>query len=885
MAKPLDNSPELKTGNGYSKTEESVMKPNSKLHYHVARLLGICGFVLGSITVAQANITVTSLGDSGPGSLRQAIADAAPGEIVDFATTGTITLTSGELVVGKDLTISGPGAMNLIVSGNDASRVFNISSATTASVSDLTIANGYGVDFGGGVFNSGTLTISDCVITSNTNNGPWGGGIFNSGALVISNSTVSMNCAGPYYSGSWGGGIGNDGTMTAVNSIISSNYAGSAGGGIGNYNGSVRVLGGAVLENRAVYGGGIYNYGYSLITLTNTTISRNLGTWGGGFYSDGSTSDVIISSTICSNRAFNYGGINTVGQMIIGNSIVAGNLADGFGGISDCSGTVNSLDYNLIQNTTGATITGVTTHNIYGKDPKLGPLADNSGPTLTHALLPGSPAIDHGSSGGLTTDQRGLPRPFNFPAYFDADDGSDIGAYELQERAQTGPVFTVNSNDDTDDGIPGIAHCSLREAIAAANAFADTNTIDFAAEVPRLHTGVTGTITLTNGELVITNDLTITGPGATNLTVSGNNSSRVFRLTSAQNVNIGGLTITRGNSAGGGGNDGGGGIFSWGPNLLVRYCTVSGNYSSMSGGGIYCLGGAMTVLESTISSNSAQYGGGIRTWSATANLTGCSVVNNSARAMSAGGIEGNSYIALTNCTVSGNGGWYGGGLWIQGTAAIVNSTICSNSAVQGGGIYQFSSGAVALLNSIVAGNSATTGPDCNGGFNSLDFNLIQNTNGCTITNFTAHNLYNQDPKLGPLADLGGPTPTHALWFDSPAIDAGHSSGLTTDQRGLPRPIDSPDIANADSGDGSDIGAYEADPNLRIMAIEKVGSDIRLRFNTVLGRTYQVESEDNLDNSWTVLTTNIIGDGSSVQAIDAGAANLPKRFYRAVLPLP
>ena len=132
-----------------------------------------------------------------------------------------------------------------------------------------------------------------------------------------------------------------------------------------------------------------------------------------------------------------------------------------------------------------------------------------------------------------------------------------------------------------------------------------------------------------------------------------------------------------------------------------------------------------------------------------------------------------------------------------------------------------------------------------------------------------------------MADLGGPTPTHALRFDSPALDAGHSGGLTTDQRGLPRPIDDPNTPNAAGGDGSDIGAYEADPNLRLLSPEKIGGDIRLRFNTLFGRTYRLESEDNLDNSWSALTNNIPGTGSAIQALDTGAATLPRRFYRAV----
>ena len=106
-----------------------------------------------------------------------------------------------------------------------------------------------------------------------------------------------------------------------------------------------------------------------------------------------------------------------------------------------------------------------------------------------------------------------------------------------------------------------------------------------------------------------------------------------------------------------------------------------------------------------------------------------------------------------------------------------------------------------------------------------------------ITGTTTHNIYNQDPKLGPLADLGGPTPTHALRFDSPALDAGHSGGLTTDQRGLPRPIDDPNTPNAEGGDGSDIGAYEADPTLRMTGMAKSGPDIWLSFNSLFGRTY------------------------------------------------
>ena len=114
-----------------------------------------------------------------------------------------------------------------------------------------------------------------------------------------------------------------------------------------------------------------------------------------------------------------------------------------------------------------------------------------------------------------------------------------------------------------------------------------------------------------------------------------------------------------------------------------------------------------------------------------------------------------------------------------------------------------------------------------------------------------------------------------LRFDSP--DAGHSGSLTTDQRGSPRPLGTPAVAG---GDGSDIGAYEADPTLRLTTIAKSGNDILLNFTTVFGRSYQINSENNLGGSWTMVTNNIPGSGGVMQAVDAGGASQPQRFYRA-----
>jgi hypothetical protein len=163
-------------------------------------------------------------------------------------------------------------------------------------------------------------------------------------------------------------------------------------------------------------------------TIASNSASGSSFDFGGGIYQNG-TSLVIRGATIAGNQAEYGGGIYASGSTDCGDTVLAYNVA---GNGPDGSGTLNSSDYNLIQNTSGLTLTGTTTHNLTGQNPLLNPLADNGGPGPTMSPQLGSPVIDKGKNFGLTTDARGAPRPFDFPSIPNAagGDGSDIGAFE-----------------------------------------------------------------------------------------------------------------------------------------------------------------------------------------------------------------------------------------------------------------------------------------------------------------------------------------------------------------------------------------------------------------------------------------------------------------------
>jgi hypothetical protein len=374
----------------------------------------IVGLPLFHAAIAHAvTLTVTSTADVGAGTLRQAIADAASGDTINFSLPAgsVIGLLSGSLVINKNLTINGPGAQLLHVRNinpNIAANRFRIFTITSGgfnvAISGLTISNGNAAGSaggGGGIFNqTGTLTITSCAISGNGVHDGQGGGIVNiGGKLHIINSSVTGNSS---YGGIFIGGAGiynlsvpgYDSSANITNSTISNNDAwGGDGGGILN---DRRTLSGQPPPS-------------STVNVTNSTISNNSALVGGGIF----------------NASGNA--VNAVNTIMAKNVVIDS---------PDFRGELTSQGHNLIGDNSGAVIAPAAGDQIGTSaspiDPLLGPLQDNGGPTETQALLTGSTAIDAGNDATAPLrDQRNYVRSGR----------SDIGAFEF---GGTIPVTLAN---------------------------------------------------------------------------------------------------------------------------------------------------------------------------------------------------------------------------------------------------------------------------------------------------------------------------------------------------------------------------------------------------------------------------------------------------------
>ena len=400
-------------------------------------------------------------------------------------------------------------------------------------------------------------------------------------------------------------------------------------------------------------------------------------------------------------------------------------------------------------------------------------------------------------------------------------------------------TFTVTKIADTNDGTCD-ADCSLREAVDEASNSAGEDTIEFAS--PLFDTAQT--ITLGGNPITIDNhDVIINGTSAKLLTVDADMQSRVFQVFNGADVTFNNLTITGGNIS----NTGAGLQASSGVNVTINKSVIDNNHATSAGGGIFFLGQTLNINNSTISNNSGDRGGGIELSVGTAHLVNSTISGNDSDSSGGGLSDGVATYNLTNCTIVDNTSQTSGGG--------INVSLTPN-----------------IVNTIIANNSAPTGPDIRGTINSLDYNLIEDTTDATINGDTDNNITGLDPLLGELADNGGDTPTHRLLPGSPAIDKGSDivftfSSITNrksrfksivsnslgigeideDQRGIARPQDIAFVPNADGGNGSDIGAYEVAPDPISIEITSFGGIVRDENGRAIPRAI-VEIVDSMDNS-------------------------------------
>ncbi len=410
----------------------------------------------------------------------------------------------------------------------------------------------------------------------------------------------------------------------------------------------------------------------------------------------------------------------------------------------------------------------------------------------------------------------------------------------LAPGAQAGS-FTVTTLGDAPANACD-ASCTLRDAIDAGAADATPDTITFAS-------GLSGTIELTQGQLEIYDETNLQGPGANAVTVDGNGLDNVFYVrTEPKSARIADLTVTGGNATKGGGiylfdtaptnstltvdgvtftansaSDGGGALDAAGGNVVVTGARFVNNAAGDSGGAITGSPLNLSIADSTFAGNiSGDDGGAIRVAGSMQSLLieGSTFTGNKANNGGALLLFGPTAAGtIRNSTFTGNTATATGGA-IDDTNArdvttqLQNSTITGNTAATGGGVYrrgyddpgQPGDDNLVVSSTIIAGNTAGTGPDIaqgvmppppvNGSF-IIGNSLIQNPGTAPVTT-SAPNLTGVDPRLGPLADNGGPTQTMLPAAGSPVINAGTSNALATDQRGAPRT----------SGGGTDIGAVE-----------------------------------------------------------------------------
>jgi predicted outer membrane repeat protein len=429
----------------------------------MAAVISLC-LMAATAAAATYNVTRTDDPDNGTGncastdtscSLREALnvvnAGSGGDTIAVRAGTYAISSTLGALQINKDVAIQGAGAGSTTLDGGGATQIIAISGGTV-SISGVTLSHGIGSGArGGAIQNESTLTLTSDVLSANTSTGA-GGAIDSEGTLTVQNSTFSGNSSHDYAGAiNTEGGIGAQ-ALNVTNTTFSGNQTGNRGGGAISvsessglptvtiakslFTGNSTTTGGA--------GGAIIFGGPGTYQISDSTFTGNHADGNGGAISASNTGSILINDTLSGNSAAGDGGnfdLSGTPLPALTNTIVAGGSASPSTS-ANCNNHVTSNGHNLEDDATGQCgFTGPGDQ--INTDPKLGPLADNGGPTQTMALQAGSPAIDAGTNTGCpATDQRGVTRPQGAAC--------DIGAYEVAPpNASTGSATNVSPTGAT----------------------------------------------------------------------------------------------------------------------------------------------------------------------------------------------------------------------------------------------------------------------------------------------------------------------------------------------------------------------------------------------------------------------------------------------------
>ena len=773
-----------------------------------------------------------------------------------------VTLELGEFLFRRSITITGPGSQFLSLDAHGAGRIFDIHGTNTVvELVGMTLTGGNAAGNGGAIYNRGTLSLTDVVVRGNlvtggndgagiyhsgssltlidssvvdNSGGRRGGGIYNGGGnLVLDNSLVADNSATEY-----GGGIyGSGGTLSVFSSEVSDNTSGKHGGGIYTSGSNVLLSGTTFTVNAAAErGGGVYNAG-GKITIDGTSLNGNRADRGGAVYHDSGTL-AFVNSTSVGNVAGSYGGaIFTRGALTITNSTITANQAGQGGGVYREAGntTINNSIVALnradqlfpdVRGTWTGSANLVAIDPQFAQDPFQGADGDWGTPDDDYgdlSLADSSIAIDLGDNGlardgarnDLLEDINGQERIVGTSV--------DIGAYEYQFQPghrETPDNLVTRLGDVVDYGDDLV---TLREAWAYAMLGWVEPELTFDAS---LFDDGQKTISLEQGEFLLRDDISITGPGEELLTLDAHGESRVFYVTDGSDVALsdfrvlGGYTLAQG-----------GAVYSDGGSLSLSRLTFSQNTAESHGGAIYSLGGDASLADVTLLENLANgKGGGVYQSGGSLALVGMTFTRNRAQ-YDGGAIYNTGHASLTGTALEGNTANKGAGLYTSGTSRIANSTFVGNRAIErsqdafdneGGAIY-CSGGTLDLAHATLAENEAQRGSAIYGQAGNITINnsiivpdladtLRPDVYGTWMgvanligpdPHFVVHPSKGGDGEWGTSDDQYGDLhlADTSIAIDLGANSAGIDSGdprLASDFDGRPRPF----------GDVVDIGAYE-----------------------------------------------------------------------------